>query len=135
MVPPAPARFSTTTVWPRVGRMASASERATLSVGPPAANGTIILIGRSGYSPWAAPAAKSALAASSTDSVRGKSLMGSPVPRNIGGNFLIAWTDEPLVECHQLVVSVGNNRRAVTGGFPLRQIHTTLTLNLLRRTK
>src|SRR5690606_42071741 len=55
---------------PSVGRMASASERATLSVGPPAAKGTIILMGRSGYSAWAAPAAKSAPVVNSTDSVR-----------------------------------------------------------------
>ncbi|HEU4621523.1 MAG TPA: hypothetical protein VFS42_04800 [Burkholderiaceae bacterium] len=34
--------------------IACASERATTSVGPPAANGTTIVIGRSGYSANAA---------------------------------------------------------------------------------
>src|SRR5690606_38508905 len=50
MVPPAPALFSTRTVWPSVGRMASASERATLSVGPPAENGTTRVTGFEGKS-------------------------------------------------------------------------------------
>ena len=44
-VPPAPPTFSITMAWPPSGlRSASARSRATLSVGPPAANGTMIVI-------------------------------------------------------------------------------------------
>ena len=44
-------------VWPPSGlRIASARSRATLSVGPPAANGTTIVTGLSGYSARAGPA-------------------------------------------------------------------------------
>ena len=35
-------------VWPSVARMRSAMMRAIVSVGPPAANGTIMVIGRDG---------------------------------------------------------------------------------------
>jgi hypothetical protein len=48
-VPPAPPTFSTMMLWPPSGlRIASARSRATLSVGPPAANGTTIVTGLSG---------------------------------------------------------------------------------------
>jgi hypothetical protein len=47
-VPPAPATFSTTTGCPSVRAIGPAIRRATVSVGPPAANGTIIVIGREG---------------------------------------------------------------------------------------
>src|SRR5215468_4385339 len=49
VVPPAPATFSTTICCPRVRDMFSPTMRATTSVGPPAANGTMRVIGRSGY--------------------------------------------------------------------------------------
>jgi hypothetical protein len=48
VVPAAPATFSITTVWPRLAVMRSPMTRATMSVGPPAANGTTIVIGRLG---------------------------------------------------------------------------------------
>src|SRR5262249_13153270 len=48
---PAPGRFSITTDWPfQRGVSRSARMRATTSVGPPAANGTMILTGRLGKS-------------------------------------------------------------------------------------
>ena len=51
-VPPAPPTFSMITVWLfRPLRSTSAKSRATLSVGPPAANGTTMVTGLSGY--WA----------------------------------------------------------------------------------
>jgi hypothetical protein len=40
--------FSITTEWPSVFVIAWPSERATTSVGPPAANGTMSVIGRVG---------------------------------------------------------------------------------------
>ncbi len=46
IVPPAPPRFSITMVAPRCLDMTCASSRATLSVGPPAANGTTAETGR-----------------------------------------------------------------------------------------
>ena len=45
---PAPARLSTSTVWPSTGAMPSASTRLTMSVPPPGAKGTMIFTGRSG---------------------------------------------------------------------------------------
>src|SRR6185437_17102400 len=50
MVPAAPPVFSITTVWPSSGRICSARKRASVSVAPPAGNGTIMAIGRVGYS-------------------------------------------------------------------------------------
>src|SRR5512134_3083531 len=52
MVPPAPAVFSTTTDWPRVFDIPCASPRPTRSVGPPAVNGTTIVMGFEGKA-WA----------------------------------------------------------------------------------
>jgi hypothetical protein len=48
MVPPAPVTFSTTTAWPSEDFIRSLTMRATVSVMPPAANGTIIVIERDG---------------------------------------------------------------------------------------
>jgi hypothetical protein len=48
VVPPAPATFSTMTGWPSVLDMFSPTMRAITSVGPPAANGTIMVMGRVG---------------------------------------------------------------------------------------
>ena len=45
VLPPAPPTFSTTSCWPNVRDMCSARMRVTTSVGPPAANGTITLMG------------------------------------------------------------------------------------------
>src|SRR6185369_12793890 len=47
-LPEAPVTFSITTVCPSVFRIFSARMRASTSVGPPAANGTISVIGRDG---------------------------------------------------------------------------------------
>src|ERR1700738_725513 len=52
MVPPAPPTFSTMMVWPNVRDMWSPRRRVTTSVGPPAANGTMTVIGLLGN--WAA---------------------------------------------------------------------------------
>ena len=48
MEPPAPPRLSTTTDLPRITLIFSASRRATISVEPPAPNGTTRRIGRLG---------------------------------------------------------------------------------------
>ena len=47
-VPPAPPRFSTTTCWPSVLLMRSATSRASASLPPPAGNGTTSVTGRVG---------------------------------------------------------------------------------------
>src|SRR5258708_35951224 len=75
MVPPAPSLFSITTVWPSVFVIATPSVRATTSVGPPAANGTMSVTGRDGYWPHAATAAA---ASASAQSAFIASLMGPP---------------------------------------------------------
>src|SRR6478609_2355933 len=48
MLPPAPVTFSMTTGWPSEVLMRSATMRASVSTGPPAANGTTIVIERDG---------------------------------------------------------------------------------------
>ena len=48
MVEPAPVTFSMIMVCPSDARMPSAKIRPSVSVGPPAGNGTIIVIGRDG---------------------------------------------------------------------------------------
>jgi hypothetical protein len=48
MVDPAPVTFSTTIGWPSEARMPSPRIRPSVSVGPPAGNGTIIVMGRDG---------------------------------------------------------------------------------------
>jgi hypothetical protein len=48
MVPPAPPAFSMVICWPRIFDMACAVMREIASVGPPAAAGTMMLIGRVG---------------------------------------------------------------------------------------
>src|SRR6185503_13855135 len=48
-MPPAPARFSTTTGWPRIFSSAGCMARATASVLPPAGNGTKKRSGLSGH--------------------------------------------------------------------------------------
>src|SRR5580698_5727093 len=49
-LPPAPATFSMMIGWPRLLLMGPAMARATVSVGPPAANGTTNVIPCAGYS-------------------------------------------------------------------------------------
>ena len=48
MLPSAPVTFSMMTVWPSEARMRSATMRVIVSVGPPAANGTTMVMGRVG---------------------------------------------------------------------------------------
>jgi hypothetical protein len=48
MLPPAPDTFSTITGWPRATRIRSLMMRAIASAGPPAGNGTTMVIGRAG---------------------------------------------------------------------------------------
>src|SRR6266851_8784804 len=50
MLPPAPPRFSTTTLWPSALASGSVRMRTTMSFAPPGTNGTTIVTGRSGYS-------------------------------------------------------------------------------------
>src|SRR5690348_8052701 len=63
MVPPAPGTFSITIDWLAPRDMRSANWRASVSVAPPAANGTTQVIGWSGYCAFAAPAAAARIAA------------------------------------------------------------------------
>src|SRR5712692_9903689 len=59
MLPPAPARFSTTTCWPRFSASVFATMRATVSVPPPGSKPTTVVTGLPGKPPCArAPAAK-----------------------------------------------------------------------------
>src|SRR5690348_6847938 len=60
-MPPLLGRFSTTTVWPSGLDIDCATTRATVSVGPPAANGTIMTMLRLGNC-WAAAAPAKATA-------------------------------------------------------------------------
>src|SRR6185295_13368849 len=48
MLPPAPARFSTTTCWPRFSPRNLATTRATVSVPPPGSKPTTMVIGLDG---------------------------------------------------------------------------------------
>src|SRR3954462_7327649 len=50
IMPPAPARASTTIGWPRMLDIFSVTIRLIVSAGPPAGNGTMNLIGRFGNS-------------------------------------------------------------------------------------
>src|SRR5512139_3542486 len=63
MLPPAPALFSTTTVWPRFSESFFAMMRAAVSVAPPGANPTSMVTVRVGKSDWAAAAPANASAA------------------------------------------------------------------------
>src|SRR6266540_2540374 len=49
MAPPAPARFSTTMLWPRYSASLLCMTRATVSVPPPGAKPTTMVTGRVGY--------------------------------------------------------------------------------------
>src|SRR5216684_2929622 len=76
VVPPAPVTFSTTTCWPSVRDMWSPTMRATTSVGPPAAKGTMRVMGRSGYAACAVPAESPSRAAKSNSRLVMGSLLG-----------------------------------------------------------
>src|SRR5713101_255392 len=76
VVPPAPVTFSTTTCWPSVRDLWSPTMRATTSVGPPAAKGTMRVMGRSGYAACAVPAESPSRAAKSNSRLVMGSLLG-----------------------------------------------------------
>src|SRR5574337_1687564 len=84
MEPPAPPLLSTTTALPRMGPILSASRRATMSVEPPGANGTISLMGRFGYSP-ACAWARGVKAAAAAQAAR----VDSRVRRGVMGVLLV----------------------------------------------
>ncbi|MCY1372718.1 hypothetical protein D9M69_599480 [compost metagenome] len=62
MLPPAPARFSTTTGWPRRCDNGSASRRASVSAEPPGAKPTRSRTGLAGFQASAAMAGEAARA-------------------------------------------------------------------------
>ena len=63
MVLPAPVTFSTTIGWPSISRMRSLINRASVSGGPPAVVGAMMVIGRDGKLCAAAPPVSPAKAA------------------------------------------------------------------------
>src|SRR5207247_10461038 len=67
MLPPAPARFSTTNCWPRVSLSFAPTILAMMSTGPPGAKGTMTRTGLFGQ-PCGRQAPASAHAASATES-------------------------------------------------------------------
>src|SRR5262249_27309547 len=80
MVDPAPVTFSTMMGWPSDIRMPSLKTRPSVSVGPPAGNGTIIVMGCVGYSCARAPIPQAKLAhpsAAATATARDIVFMGS----------------------------------------------------------
>src|SRR5258708_38135863 len=66
--PPPPGMFSMMTCWPSVSPSAGCRMRASVSIGPPAANGTTMVTGRTGQScaPATLPPSASAAAKEST---------------------------------------------------------------------
>src|SRR5262245_18010250 len=75
MTPPAPPRFSITSVWPRFSCRAGATLRVTMSVPPPGAAGTTRRIGLAGYCA-SAGAARSPARASAMNRIT------APPPKN-----------------------------------------------------
>src|ERR1700734_1265045 len=100
MVVPAPDLLSTTTCWPQVLETSSATRRALVSVGPPAAIGTTICTARSGQAP-ARAARKLRLGASADAAERA-----------------ITWrrvsTATPRGDCHQISSRTGPYQLAET---------------------
>src|SRR5258708_628834 len=78
MIVPAPGRFSITKGSLSALRSSSASKRVKMSVGPPAPNGTIILIGCDGYScaVHGAAATNDNIAKATSDETRWTVVMG-----------------------------------------------------------
>src|SRR5688500_19913845 len=75
-MPPALGRFSTITVWPSGLVIACATTRATVSVGPPAAYGTSMVMFRVGY---CCAEALDAKAANAESDARRSDFMTTPV--------------------------------------------------------
>jgi hypothetical protein len=78
IVPPAPGTFSTTIVWPSALPIDAASDRATVSVGPPAANGTYIVTGFVGNCCAEAVAANASARPATSAGIFGNLLIASP---------------------------------------------------------
>src|SRR6266571_5150865 len=70
MVPAAAPTFSITMVWPSASPIASACRRALASTPPPAANGTISVIGRVGQSCAEAIVVKAPSVAAAASAIR-----------------------------------------------------------------
>jgi len=68
--PEPPGWLTTTTVWPSAFCSSPATTRITWSVEPPAAQGTMMLIGRSGFQSASAGPARAAPAARADDRIR-----------------------------------------------------------------
>src|SRR5437016_2238271 len=115
MTPPAPPRFSITNEALRSSAMRAVTSRATRSTVPPAGNGTITRIGRSGYSANALlGAAKNARAHRSRapSEKRGFILALVSRPHRLAVIFLRVHRPEPCV-ISVGVILVGRRRIAV----------------------
>src|SRR5262249_23084288 len=87
MLLPAPGLFSMNTCWPHIAESLSASMRATISVGPPAATGTMMRTGLVGYPALgvcALPASGEAAGAPPQSGLKSRRLMRlTPRPQTI----------------------------------------------------
>src|SRR5258708_988904 len=81
MVPPAPATFSTITGWPSEAFMWSPTMRATMSVMPPAGNGTTSVTGFDGNDCACAPKAQPSTAPSAARKHSSRDVMRFPFNR------------------------------------------------------
>src|SRR5262245_52701645 len=117
-VPPAPPMFSITSVWPSVRDIWSPTSRVTTSVGPPAANGTITVIGLLGY--WATAGAPCNASASRLPTIRrhanGMVFLPRPRRRDDGEPSPFAQVRHPLDSNHLVGLVVGLAVAAQRGG-------------------
>ncbi len=70
MEPEAPGWLTITTFWPSVFSISAAVTRVTWSVEPPAAQGTMMVMGRSGFHCWASTGPPSAASAAAKAMLR-----------------------------------------------------------------
>src|SRR5258708_25749765 len=94
MLPPAPARFSTTNCWPRLSLSFTPTILAMMSTGPPGAKGTMTRTGLLGHA-WAWQAPANAHAASATESLLLISVILSPPMRRDSGCAKVAARNFP----------------------------------------
>src|SRR5262245_4595631 len=117
-VPPAPPIFSITSVWPSVRDIWSPTSRVTTSVGPPAANGTITVIGLLGY--WATAGAPCNASASRLPAIRrhanGMVFLPRPRRRDDGEAWPFAQVRHPPDSNHLIGLVVGLAVAAQRGG-------------------
>src|SRR5262245_17061487 len=117
-VPPAPPIFSTTSVWPSVRDIWSPTRRVTTSVGPPAANGTITVIGLLGY--WATAGGPCNASASRLPAIRrhanGMVFLPRPRRRDDGQRAPFAQVRHPPALNHLFGLVVGLAIAAQRGG-------------------